>query len=142
MTYIFSGVLSEESPADPHPNDSKDLAFRSIDHHKIKAGVLFPKQAEDQIDIPNQRTAELINEAGLHGLSNGVWVYYMCWGGDLETVATAKVQDSKIDMDSYKLFENVTYRELHRIFKNVGIEIDISGNFEPFVRNYWGEHGY
>lgn len=142
MTYLFSGVLSDDSPVAALPNDSVELVYRNIEHSKIKSGVLFPQQAEDQIEMPNQETTKLVSVAGSLGISSGIWIYYMCWGGDVESIAVAKLKDSKIDMDSYRIFEDVTYNDLHSIFHDYDIAIEKNGHFEPFVRNFWGEYGY
>jgi hypothetical protein len=142
MTYLFSGVLSNDSPVEPLPSDSSEIVYRSIEHPNLKSGVLFPQQAEEQIETPNQKTEELVGVASSLGISNGIWVYYMCWGGDVESIAVAKLKNSKIDMDTYRMYEDVTYNDLHGIFLNYGISIEKNGRFEPFVRNFWGDYGY
>lgn len=142
MTYIFSGLLSSEEPTTELADDNEELVFRLIEHPDVKAGILFPTQTEEQVDSPNQKTIQLIEEAGLHGISNGVWIYYMCWGGSLEVVALAKVNNSKVDKETYQIHEDIEYTDLFKIFSAFGITIENSGHFEPFVRDYWGEHGY
>ena len=69
-------------------------------------------------------------------------MYYCCWGGEIDAVATASVNDSTIDMNSYSLVEDIDYGELSEIFKKFDVILESGGYFEPFVRNYWGEYGY
>ena len=142
MTYIFSGILSDQKIETSIPEDSEELVFREIKHAQFGSGVLFPNQAEDQIDRPNESTFDLVNRLKKYGISEGFWIYYSCWGGDLECVATAKLSNSQIDMNSYSLAENMSYEDLPQLFKKFGFQIERGGNFEPFIRNYWGKHGY
>lgn len=142
MTYIFTGVLSEQLPSVTFPEDTNELVFREIDHPELKFGVLFPQQADEQIDTPNEKTEELVRHLGEYELSSGIWIYYLCWGGDLETVATATFKNSIIDMNSYCIYEDISYEDLFNIFNNFNILIEQNGHFEPFGRNYWGEYGY
>ncbi len=139
MTYIYSGVFSEDSFLGELPSDSEEFVYRKIDHPKVKTGVLFPQQAEDQVKSPNLDTVTLLKKSGL---KNGIWVYYMCWGGEIEFIALANIENSEINMDSYRSYEDVTYSDLKSIFSQYQIEIEHNGYFEPFVRNYWGEYGY
>lgn len=116
--------------------------MRKIAHPQLKSGVLFPAQAEDQIDRPDQRTCNLVADLKNIGISDGLWVYYCCWGGIIDAVAIAKVKHSVIDMDSYFRSEDARDEDLSALFGKFDIVIDSSGYFEPFVRNYWGEYGY
>jgi len=142
MTYIFSGIFSEQEIIEPFPSDTVDLVFRPLKNNQLKSGVLFPKQAEEQIDRPDQNTFRIIEDLKNYGLTQGFWMYYMCWGGVLECVATANLFDSKINMQSYALNEDIVYEQLADVFSKHSISIDSNGHFDPFVRNFWGEHGY
>ncbi len=142
MTYIFSGILSDQEIEAPYPEDSEELVVRKIKHTQLKSGVLFANQAEEQIDRPNEATFNLIQRLKEIGISDGLWIYYCCWGGDIDCVATAKVNKSRVDMNSYSLSENMSYKDLPELFRKFDINIEKSGHFEPFVRNYWGKHGY
>jgi len=115
---------------------------REIQHKQLKSGVLFANQAEEQIDKPDQTTFDLVQHVKKLGITDGLWMYYFCWGGELESVATARVVNSVIDMNSYSLSESMSYIDLFSLFKKFDIKIERSGHFEPFVRNYWGEYGY
>ena len=142
MTYIFTGILSNEDLPENITYDTEQLVFRKISHPNVCSGVLFPEQAEEQVIKPNRETLKLINASGLNGITEGVWVYYMCWGGDLEVVALAKVKNSKFEENSYEIFEDVGYHDLQKIFGKYGINFDANGHFDPFVRNFWGINGY
>lgn len=142
MTYIFTGLLSSDQLPEIITFDTKQLVFRRINHPDVKSGVFYPEQAEEQVVKPNDSTFKLINDSGLNGISNGVWTYYMCWGGELELVALAKVKNSKFIENSYQIFEEVGYYDLQKIFGMYGINIDANGHFDPFVRNFWGINGY
>ena len=142
MTYIFSGVLTNQEIQSPYPEDSEELVIRKIKHDQLKSGALFANQAEEQIDRPNEVTASLIQSLKEIGISDGLWIYYCCWGCDIDCVATAKVNKSQVDMNSYSLSENMSYKDLPELFKKFDIKIENNGHFEPFVRNYWGKHGY
>ena len=142
MTYIFSGIFSEQELEAPYPEDSESLVLKKIKHRQLKSGALFANQAEDQIDHPNQNTFDLISQLKNFGVSKGFWIYYCCWGGDIDCVASAAIDNSKIDMNSYSLSDNMSYENLSDLFKKFNINIEKNGHFEPFVRNYWGMHGY
>ena len=142
MTYLFSGVFTSQEIEPPYHEDSEDMVVRKIAHPQLKSGALFAAQAEEQVDRPNQVTHDLIADLKSVGISDGLWVYYCCWGGDIDAVATAKVNNSVIDMNSYSLSENMSYEKLAGLFKKFDIAIGSNGHFEPFVRNYWGKYGY
>jgi len=142
MSYIFAGILSNQVFKKQYPEDSKELVFRKINHNQVKSGVLFVNQANEQIDKPNRSTDTLVENLKDIGITDGIWIYYCCWGGDIDCVATAKLNNSTIDTDSYSLIDTISYKDLHKVFSKFGIMIDKTGNFEPFVRNYWGEYGY
>lgn len=142
MTYIFSGVFSSQELELPLPKDTAERVVRRIAHPQVKSGVLFPAQIKEHIDRPNQATCDLVANLKNLGISDGLWVYFCCWGGTIDAVAAAKVSHSIIDMNSYSLIEDASDEELSALFGAFGIVIDSNGYFEPFVRGYWGDQGY
>lgn len=139
MTYIYSGILSSDALISEYPDDSEEMVFRRIKHPGLKVGVLFPQQAENQIESPDEITIALMQKTKI---SSGVWVYYSCWGGELDTIALVSIDNFQFDMATYKIYENASYSDLHKIFREYGIKIKKNGHFKPFVRGYWGEYGY
>jgi hypothetical protein len=139
MTYIYTGILSEELYEGDFPADAQQIVYRKITHPRLNIGVLFPEQAENQTVKPDMETEFLVK---LSGIMNGTWLYYMCWGGEVETVALAKVVNGIVLMETYEIYEDVSYPDLCSIFERFNLFIEKSGYFEPFQRNYWGEYGY
>jgi len=142
MTYLFTGMLSEQPLGDIQVEDSESMVLRKIDHHQFKSGALFPKLNDEQIDGITVEVIGLIQTLKKYNLTDGVWLYYFCWGGELDSIAIAKIVNSKIVEGSFNTTDTQEWSEFPRLMSKCGYEIDKEGSFKPFERNFWGKFGY
>jgi hypothetical protein len=140
VAYTFNGILSNESPVLPLPDDSPEKVYRAISHSDIKVGVLFPER-EIGVEYGLVETNRLLAEIALQGIINGVLLEYCTWAGPIDHVGVAKVSNSQVVVETYKEYQEIEVGEFSVILARYGIAIEKSGYFVPFTKGYWGKYG-
>ena len=140
MGFSFNGILSADEPKLPLPDDTYELVVRLIEHNDLKVGALFP-ELQIGFDGLHSATNSQIEFLIAFGVTSGVLIEYHTWAGTIDGGRIVQVLDSRILKETYREFEEMDYRSFSAVLSDFNIDIDESGEFQPFSRGFWGEHG-
>jgi hypothetical protein len=138
VEYQFAGFFAQ--PTVPRPKALPEgAAWLSITTPFVGDGVRLPALIDPEVLPPLADVQALARSLGVLDADSWIYLYYVCWGGDIDFVYGLGSRDGVPFGPAEESYRDKVEAVYTALMENFGVSTADALRFEPFMRGFWGE---
>jgi len=147
LTYSFTGFFTNDT-LDTTVFNNRNFVVKDLSktNHNIRNGIFFPKLISNEGCVKKDIVFNCYKELREYGLEKVLYLNYIYLDGMLEKIESFVIENNVISagtevsiVDQAESKMKATFVSLMKAFE---INVDSSGYFKPFEKNFWGEERF
>jgi hypothetical protein len=121
------------------PRLPRSFATLAPERAFVGVGVRVPTLIDPEVIPPLDDVQALARSLGIFAADRWIYLYYVCWGGDIDFVYGLGSRDGALFGPVEESDHGKAEAVYTGLMEDFGISEEDAQRFEPFVRGFWGD---